>query len=133
MEYIIGLAMMINSGIALILESGGVCRATLFGLQGYFNLSFFWDEALTGWKVYQKRRIAVCKIATLETAEEPTIIDDVCAICFNNLKPNHLNNVNSFFFNLTHIFYDTIFIIIYLLGINQSNPMSTLLSRRLSP
>ena len=85
--------MMINSGIALIFESGGVCRATLFGLQGYFNLSFFWDEALSGWKVYQQRRKAVCKIATLETVDNFMKIDDVCAICFNSLKPNHRNNV----------------------------------------
>ena len=85
---------MINSGVALILESGGIFRGLLFGLQGYFNLSFFWDEALRGWEIYQKRRIAVCKIATLETVEAHMEIDDVCAICFNNLKTNHGDKVN---------------------------------------
>ncbi|EFX85122.1 hypothetical protein DAPPUDRAFT_314345 [Daphnia pulex] len=92
-EYVIGLVMMINSGIALILESGGTCRAILFGLHGYFNLSFFWDEALRGWEIYQKRRIAVCKIATLQSVEEHMEIDDVCAICFNHLKTNRENKV----------------------------------------
>ncbi|XP_046438507.1 protein TRC8 homolog [Daphnia pulex] len=92
-EYVIGLVMMINSGIALILESGGTCRAILFGLHGYFNLSFFWDEALRGWEIYQKRRIAVCKIATLQSVEEHMEIDDVCAICFNHLKNNRGNKV----------------------------------------
>lgn len=93
-EYVIGLVMMINSGIALILESGGTCRAILFGLHGYFNLSFFWDEALRGWEIYQKRRIAVYKIATLQSVEEHMEIDDVCAICFNHLKTNRGNKVS---------------------------------------
>lgn len=84
--------MLSNSGYALIYESGGFVRATLFGLQGYFNL---WGEARVGWKIFTCRRTAVRKIATLETVDKLDKLDDVCAICYHNLKPSTTNQVTT--------------------------------------
>ena len=57
----------------------------LVGLHAYFNL---WCEARVGWKIFTRRRTAVAKIATLETVIELNELDDVCAICFHELKPS---------------------------------------------
>ena len=91
LEFIVGLFLLCNSAFILIFESGGAIRAVLVGLHAYFNL---WCEARVGWKIFNRRRTAVHKIATLETVSQFDKLDDVCAICFHDLKPNGSNNVS---------------------------------------
>ncbi len=84
-EFLVGLFLLCNSAFILVYESGGAIRAMLVGLHAYFNL---WCEARVGWKIFTRRRTAVAKIATLETVTELSELDDVCAICFHELKPS---------------------------------------------
>lgn len=84
-EFLVGLFLLCNSAFILVYESGGAIRAMLVGLHAYFNL---WCEARVGWKIFTRRRTAVAKIATLETVIELNELDDVCAICFHELKPS---------------------------------------------
>lgn len=93
-ELIVGVFLLCNSGFALIFESAGFIRAFLFGIQGYFNL---WGEARVGWEVFNCRRTAVRKIATLKTVDRLDNLDDVCAICYHDLKPSSKNKVFLFF------------------------------------
>lgn len=89
-EFLVGLFLLCNSAFILIFENGGAIRAILVGFHAYFNL---WCEARVGWKIFTRRRTAVHKIATLETVDQPELLDDVCAICFHDLKPTAPNNV----------------------------------------
>lgn len=91
LEFLVGLFLLCNSAFILIYENGGAIRAVLVGLHAYFNL---WCEARVGWKIFTRRRTAVHKIATLETVNELDKLDDVCAICFHDLKPSGPNNVS---------------------------------------
>ncbi|XP_046643496.1 protein TRC8 homolog [Daphnia pulicaria] len=90
LEFLVGLFLLCNSAFILIYENGGAIRAVLVGLHAYFNL---WCEARVGWKIFTRRRTAVHKISTLETVNELDKLDDVCAICFHDLKPSGPNNV----------------------------------------
>ena len=89
-EFLVGLFLLCNSAFILIFESGGAIRAVLVGLHAYFNL---WCEARAGWNVFNRRRTASEKISVLETVTAFDDIDDVCAICFNELKPSTTNEV----------------------------------------
>lgn len=91
LELIVGVFMLFNSGMALVFESAGFIRAFLFGIQGYLNL---WGEARVGWEVFNCRRIAVRKISTLKTVHQFDNLDDLCAICYHDLKPNSENVIN---------------------------------------
>ena len=100
MEFLVGLFLLCNSAFILVYESGGAIRAMLVGLHAYFNL---WCEARVGWKIFTRRRTAVAKIATLETVVKLEELDDVCAICFHDLKPATGNsNVNFSRFNFIY-------------------------------
>ncbi len=94
LEFLVGLFLLCNSAFILIYENGGAIRAVLVGLHAYFNL---WCEARVGWKIFTRRRTAVHKIATLETVDQPDTLDDVCAICFHDLKPSGQNNASRIF------------------------------------
>jgi len=83
LEFLVGLFLLCNSAFILVFESGGAIRAVLVGLHAYFNL---WCEARVGWNTFTRRRTAVHKIATLDTVSSSVQIDDVCAICFNDLR-----------------------------------------------
>ena len=103
LEFIVGLFLLCNSAFILIFESGGAIRAVLVGLHAYFNL---WCEARAGWKIFTRRRTAVHKIATLETVENLDQLDDVCAICFHDLKSNgSVNVIINYFHSSTSLNY----------------------------
>lgn len=88
LEFLVGLFLLCNSAFILVFESGGAIRAVLVGLHAYFNL---WCEARVGWNTFTRRRTAVHKIATLDTVSNSVQIDDVCAICFNDLRTTSPN------------------------------------------
>lgn len=96
----VGFFLLCNSAFILVYESGGAIRAMLVGLHAYFNL---WCEARVGWKIFTRRRTAVHKIATLQTVVRLEELEDVCAICFHELKPVSVdNNVCSTLFSTLH-------------------------------
>lgn len=91
LEFLVGFFLLCNSAFILIFESGGAIRAVLVALHAYFNL---WCEARAGWKTFSRRRTAVHKISSLQTVTSLEQLDDVCAICFHELRPSGSNQVH---------------------------------------
>lgn len=100
LEFLVGLFLLCNSAFILVFESGGAIRAVLVGLHAYFNL---WCEARVGWNTFTRRRTAVHKIATLDTVTSSTQIDDVCAICFNDLRSASPNVSSHDYFKIINL------------------------------
>ena len=84
-EFLFGIFLFCNGVWIMLFESGGAIRAIMMCIHVYFNI---WMQAQEGWKVFIKRRTAVNKINSLPTAtqEELDKLEDVCAICYQELK-----------------------------------------------
>ena len=95
-EFIFGIFLFCNGGWIMVFESGGAIRAIMMCIHAYFNI---FVQAKEGWKVFMKRRTAVNKINLLKeaTVEELEALNDVCAICYQELKTARVTRCNHFF------------------------------------
>ncbi|KAL1137807.1 hypothetical protein AAG570_009503 [Ranatra chinensis] len=95
-EFCCGIVLFFNGTWILIFESGGAIRAGMMGVHVYFNI---WCEARAGWSVFMKRRTAVNKIESLPEANRTQLaeLDDVCAICYQEMKSAKITRCNHFF------------------------------------
>lgn len=76
--------------------SGGAVRASMMCIHAYFNI---WCDARDGWRVFIKRRTAVKKIESLPEATSTQLaeLDDVCAICYQNMGSAKITKCNHYF------------------------------------
>lgn len=95
-EFCFGIFLFFNGAWILIFESGGAIRAVMMCIHAYFNI---WCDARAGWSVFMKRRTAVHKIESLPEAEEEQLrrLDDVCAICYQEMKSAKITRCKHFF------------------------------------
>lgn len=95
-EFCFGIFLFFNGAWILIFESGGAIRAIMMCIHAYFNI---WCEARAGWSVFMKRRTAVNKINSLPEANTEQLhrLDDVCAICYQEMKNAKITRCNHFF------------------------------------
>ena len=95
-EFCFGIFLFFNGAWILIFESGGAIRAIMMCIHAYFNI---WCEARAGWSVFMKRRTAVNKINSLPEANTDQLhrLDDVCAICYQEMKNAKITRCNHFF------------------------------------
>lgn len=95
-EFLFGIFMFCNGGWIMLYESGGAIRAIMMCIHAYLNI---FVQAKEGWKVFIKRRTAVKKINSLReaTAEELEHLNDVCAICYQELKSARVTRCNHFY------------------------------------
>lgn len=95
-EFCFGIFLFFNGAWILFFESGGAIRAIMMCIHAYFNI---WCEARSGWSVFIKRRTAVNKINSLPEAEADQLrtLDDVCAICYQEMKSAKITKCNHFF------------------------------------
>lgn len=95
-EFCFGIFLFFNGAWILIFESGGAIRAIMMCIHAYFNI---WCEARAGWNVFMKRRTAVNKINSLPEADAEQLqrLDDVCAICYQEMKSAKITRCNHFF------------------------------------
>ena len=95
-EFCFGIFLFFNGAWILVFESGGAIRAIMMCIHAYFNI---WCEARAGWSVFMKRRTAVNKINSLPEANSEQLhrLDDVCAICYQEMKSAKITRCNHFF------------------------------------
>ncbi|XP_076630345.1 TRC8 ring finger protein [Colletes latitarsis] len=95
-EFAFGIILLINGFWVLVFESSGAIRAVMMCLHAYLNI---WCEAKTGWSVFMKRRMAVNKINSLPDAkaEQLQSLDDVCAICYQEMQSAKITLCKHFF------------------------------------
>ncbi|KAK5644572.1 hypothetical protein RI129_005872 [Pyrocoelia pectoralis] len=95
-EFCFGIFLFFNGAWILIFESGGAIRAVMMCIHAYFNI---WCDARAGWSVFMKRRTAVHKIESLPEADEEQLrlLDDVCAICYQEMKSAKITRCKHFF------------------------------------
>jgi E3 ubiquitin-protein ligase RNF139 len=95
-EFLFGIFLFCNGAWIMVFESGGTIRAVMMCIHAYFNI---WCQAKEGWRVFTNRRLAVARIAALDSAtqEELEAHGDVCAICFQELKSATVTKCRHFF------------------------------------
>lgn len=95
-EFCFGIFLFFNGAWILLFESGGAIRAVMMCIHAYFNI---WCEARAGWLVFIKRRTAVNKINSLKEASaiQLSSLDDVCAICYQEMHSAKITRCNHFF------------------------------------
>ncbi|XP_033324709.1 TRC8 ring finger protein [Megalopta genalis] len=95
-EFAFGIILFFNGFWILVFESGGGIRAIMMCIHAYLNI---WCEAKAGWRVFMKRRTAVNKINSLPEAKAEQLrrLDDVCAICYQELHSAKITRCNHFF------------------------------------
>lgn len=95
-EFLFGIFLFCNGGWILLFESGGTIRAVMMCIHAYFNI---WVQAKEGWKVFMKRKTAVDKINSLPLAsqEQLSSLNDVCAICYQELQNARITSCNHYF------------------------------------
>lgn len=95
-EFAFGIILLLNGFWILVFESGGAIRAIMMCIHAYFNI---WCEAKAGWSVFMKRRTAVNKINSLPEAkaEQLRLLDDVCAICYQEMQSAKITRCNHYF------------------------------------
>ncbi|XP_050593883.1 protein TRC8 homolog [Bombus affinis] len=95
-EFAFGIVLFFNGFWILVFESGGAIRAIMICIHAYFNI---WCEAKAGWSVFMKRRSAVNKINSLPEAkaEQLRVLDDVCAICYQEMQSAKITRCNHYF------------------------------------
>ncbi|XP_077266650.1 TRC8 ring finger protein [Temnothorax americanus] len=95
-EFAFGIILFFNGFWILIFESGGAIRAIMMCIHAYFNI---WCEAKAGWSVFMKRRTAVNKINSLPEAKAEQLerLDDVCAICYQEMQSAKITQCNHYF------------------------------------
>lgn len=95
-EFACGIILFFNGFWILVFESGGAIRAVMMCIHAYLNI---WCEAKAGWSVFMKRRTAVNKIESLPEAKAEQLrrLDDVCAICYQEMHSAKITRCNHYF------------------------------------
>ena len=95
-QFVFSVFIFCNGAWILIYESGGAIRAMMISIHAYFNI---WAQAKEGWKVFNKRRKAVSKLDLLKdaTSEQLTELNDVCAICYQELTSAKITQCHHYF------------------------------------
>ncbi|XP_022915966.1 protein TRC8 homolog isoform X2 [Onthophagus taurus] len=99
-EFCFGIFLFFNGIWILVYESGavvaGAIRAVMMCIHAYFNI---WCDAKAGWTVFMKRRTAVNKIDSLPEADAEQLrhLDDVCAICYQEMKSAKITRCKHYF------------------------------------
>lgn len=98
-EFIFGIFLFFNGAWILLFESGGTVRACMMCIHAYFNI---WMQAKAGWKVFVRRRTAVNKINSFAeaSAEQLQQLDDVCAICYQEMTTARITRCQHYFHGL---------------------------------
>lgn len=76
--------------------SDSAFRASIMCIHAYFNI---WHNARNGWKIFNKRCIAVKKIELLPEASSIQLsdLDDVCAICYQKMVSAKITQCKHYF------------------------------------
>jgi E3 ubiquitin-protein ligase RNF139 len=95
-EFFFGIFLFCNGAWIMVFESGGTIRACMMCIHAYFNI---WVQAKEGWKTFMRRRTAVNKIDSLPsaTSAEIDLHNDLCAICYQELKTARITRCHHFF------------------------------------
>ncbi|CAH1715155.1 unnamed protein product [Aphis gossypii] len=95
-EFCFGIFLFLNGVYIMVFVSGGAVRASMMCIHAYFNI---WCDARDGWRVFIKRRTAVKKIESLPeaTSRQLAELDDVCAICYQNMGSAKITKCNHYF------------------------------------
>ncbi|XP_022173901.1 protein TRC8 homolog [Myzus persicae] len=95
-EFCFGIFLFLNGVYIMAFVSGGAVRASMMCIHAYFNI---WCDARDGWRVFIKRRTAVKKIESLPEATSAQLseLDDVCAICYQNMGSAKITKCNHYF------------------------------------
>lgn len=95
-EFILGIYLLVNGIWIFIFESTGAIRACMMCLHAYLNI---WIQGKKGWEAYLERQSSQEKINFLQeaTKEQLKVNNDVCAICFQELKSARITKCNHFF------------------------------------
>lgn len=95
-QFVFSVFIFCNGAWILVYESGGAIRAMMISIHAYFNI---WTQAKEGWKVFSKRRKAVSKLDLLKdaTPKQLSELNDVCAICYQELTSAKITKCNHFF------------------------------------
>ncbi|VVC36295.1 Zinc finger, RING-type,Zinc finger, RING/FYVE/PHD-type,TRC8 N-terminal domain [Cinara cedri] len=95
-EFCFGIFLFLNGVYIMAFVSGGAVRAAMMCVHAYFNI---WCDARDGWRVFIKRRTAVKKIESLPEATSIQLakLDDVCAICYQNMNSAKITKCNHYF------------------------------------
>ncbi|XP_001943793.2 protein TRC8 homolog [Acyrthosiphon pisum] len=95
-EFCFGIFLFLNGVYIMAFVSGGAVRASMMCIHAYFNI---WCDARDGWRVFIKRRTAVKKIESLPEATSVQLseLDDVCAICYQNMGSAKITKCNHYF------------------------------------
>lgn len=75
--------------------SSGIIHVSLMCIHAYY---IRWDVG-NGWKKFIERRTAVKKIESLQeaTSNQLAELEDVCAICYNNMELAKVTKCNQYF------------------------------------
>ncbi|CAI6352635.1 unnamed protein product [Macrosiphum euphorbiae] len=81
-----------------VFVSGGIIRAIIICTQAYFKVV----RAVRGWRIFIKRRISVKKVESLPDATSVQLSehDDVCAICYQQMRSAKITNCNHYFHSI---------------------------------
>ncbi|CAI6368547.1 unnamed protein product [Macrosiphum euphorbiae] len=95
-EFCFGIFLFLNGVYSIAFVSGGAVRASMMVIHVYFRI---WCAARNGWRVFIKRRTAVKKIESLPAATSFQLsnLDDVCAICYQNMGSAKITKCNHYF------------------------------------
>ncbi|XP_035674942.1 E3 ubiquitin-protein ligase RNF139-like [Branchiostoma floridae] len=95
-EFVFGIFLFLNGSYVFFFESGGTIRAVMMCMHAYFNI---WVQGKEGWKTFMMRRTAVKKINALPeaTAADLTRLNDVCAICYQELSSARITPCKHYF------------------------------------
>lgn len=96
LEFVVGVFLLFNGAWIFAFESRGTIRAFMICFHAYFNI---WQQAKAGWKACADRRAALHKLHSLPeaTAQQLRDLDDVCAICFQELLTARVTRCRHFF------------------------------------
>lgn len=98
-QFVFSVFIFCNGAWILVYESGGAIRAMMISIHAYFNI---WTQAKEGWKIFSKRRKAVSKLDMLRdaTPEQLSQLNDVCAICYQELTNAKITLCNHYFHSI---------------------------------
>ncbi|CAI6358228.1 unnamed protein product [Macrosiphum euphorbiae] len=95
LEFCLFIFVSLNDVYNWVFVSGGIIRAFMFCAQTYSKLCL----AMVEWEIFIKRRMAVQKIESLPDATSVQLseFDDVCAICYQQMRSAKITNCNHYF------------------------------------
>ncbi|XP_064465830.1 protein TRC8 homolog [Ornithodoros turicata] len=95
-EFVCGVFLFLNGAWIFLFESRGTVRAFMMCFHAYFNI---WAQGRAGWKACLRRRAAQRRLHALPeaTSQQLRTLDDVCAICYQELRSARVTRCNHFF------------------------------------